>query len=222
MTVRTTTLVIGAGLLASIGLLGSLTGGSSAPRRQPLEAARALVPPPRALADESARTQPEPAAPRTVSQRSVTKPAAAVPPSGPDPFYDAAACPSLEVIRALETASGSEALVEVAAPAGALRLRLGDEVDGRLLTFVGPHPKDGRLTVVLEGPSGACSAALRSDELALQRADRQASLSPEGDIVTGEDRRNEAHEALARQSSEFSQTLGSARGNPGDFAGAEN
>ncbi len=211
---RTPAVLIGASLFASIGVTGLLTGGESTPRRHGLAVEETVRPQPKPSSEVASRAS-APAARKP--PRSVAKLPVAIVSPAPDPFYDAARCPSLEVIRALETASGSDALVEVVASAGQLRLKLGDEVDGRLLTFVGPHPKHGGLTVVFEGETGACSAQLRSSELALHRADREASLSPSGEAISDLGPRA----AESQQTSEFALALGAAPANPSDFLPAE-
>jgi hypothetical protein len=199
------------GLCASFGIAGLLTGGEASVYRRALGVETTPFRPMKSTSVVSSPVSVPP--PPKTAPAAVTPPVAPAPPNL-DPFYDAARCPSLEVIRALETASGSDALVEVAAPQGPIRLRLGDDVDGRLLSYVGPHPKHGRLTVVFEGQTGACSADLRSTELALHRADREATLSAPV-VPAGPD------DALADQTSQFAVAVDDAPANAADFLPAE-
>jgi hypothetical protein len=212
---RSSLVLIGASLvLASIGTSALFGRGEPTARRRTLAAAETTAheATPRPSESVAARSLPARVARLPEPARPVAKPAGAAAPDTPDPFYDAPSCPSLVVIRAAETRAGSDAMVEIAAAdAPPRRLRLGDNADGRLLTFVGPHPKSGRLTVVFEGESGTCSAALRSNELALYRADRQASLSASPDTPTSAD------PDAVRRTSEFAVALGDAQPNPSDF-----
>jgi hypothetical protein len=92
------------------------------------------------------------------------------------------------VLRASATLAGSDAFVEIARRGhDPVRLVLGDELDGRLLTFVGTHPVNGRLKVVFEGPAGACSAEPALSALALHREDERASLVSAPDPRVEED-----------------------------------
>jgi hypothetical protein len=209
---RSPAILIGASLLASIGALGLLGRGPSTLRRLALAGPHSVSQQANArpLTVAPAAAQPAPAAPGPEPARPSAAPALAAAPADSDPFYAAAACPSLEVIRAVETQAGSEALAEVAVRGEPHRLRLGDSVEGRMLSFVGPHPKHGRLTVVFEGHGSACSAMPRSSGLALHRADREASLSRAAG-TGGEE---------AQSTSQFALALGETKPNPGDFSPA--
>jgi hypothetical protein len=171
---RSTRAVLGAAALAlaALAALAAGTAKSSVPRPRLLVKAALEPSGPRpraavAAADTASRSGAEPAP---------SEPAQAV--WAPDPYYDAATCSGLEVPRASSTLAGGDAFVEIARDGQpSARLRLGDELDDRLLGFVGAHPASGRLTVVFEGPAGPCRAEPRTQGLLLQREDQRASLS---------------------------------------------
>jgi hypothetical protein len=118
--------------------------------------------------------------------------------------FDSPSCEGLELASAVEAEPGVEALVQIVANGHASRqLRLGEELNGQLLTFVGSHPQSGELTVVLEGERGPCRVPLQSETVAMHRTDQEARLS----VGNGGDA------ARARAAARFA-VAGEARGEP--------